>query len=326
MASAGGHLAELAAARELLTGPARAITWVTWETEQSRDLLMGERCVFIDYVPPKSPAATARLLLTAARLVGSGAFDEVVSTGALPAVPFFLAARAHGIPCRYLESAARVEGPSLTGRILEWLPGVNRYAQHPGWAAERSRRGWRYEWSVFDPFVPGPLGVGHLERAVVMAGSSRFGFRRLMDAALAALPSGCQVTWQTGTSEVTSLPGRAFAMLPARELARAVAHADVVISHAGVGSALLALEAGRCPVLIPRLAARREHTDDHQQALSLELHRRGLAIHCDAESLTSELLAAAAGRSCARATVPETISPPRDTAFAGAARGRRAPA
>ena len=46
----------------------------------------------------------------------------------------------------------------------------------------------------------------------------------------------------------------------------ATAAADVVISHAGVGSALTALRCGKRPILVPREAARGEHVDDSREA------------------------------------------------------------
>lgn len=81
--------------------------------------------------------------------------------------------------------------------------------------------------------------------------------------------------------------------------------ADVVVAHAGTGSALAALDAGRCPVLIPRERAHGEHIDDHQRQIAAELELRGLAIHRSVESLTYADLEQAAGRSVrARSDVP----------------------
>ena len=75
-------------------------------------------------------------------------------------------------------------------------------------------------------------------------------------------------------------------MLPAAELAAALRRADIVISHAGTGSALAALDAGRYPILAIRDSARGEQVDDHQHQLATELAHRGLALHRDADSIT----------------------------------------
>lgn len=40
--------------------------------------------------------------------------------------------------------------------------------------------------------------------------------------------------------------------------------ADLVISHAGIGSFLMCLQYEKIPILFPRQAALKEHIDDHQ--------------------------------------------------------------
>ena len=68
-------------------------------------------------VPSKDLAGALACLPRAARIIGAVKPDRVVSTGAALALPFFVAARARRVPCHYVESAARSEGPSLTGRL-----------------------------------------------------------------------------------------------------------------------------------------------------------------------------------------------------------------
>jgi UDP-N-acetylglucosamine transferase subunit ALG13 len=70
--------------------------------------------------------------------------------------------------------------------------------------------------------------------------------------------------------------------------------ADVVVAHAGVGTALAAFEVGKCPLLVPRRLALGEHVDDHQTEVAGELGGRGLALTIDADDLDyADLLAAA---------------------------------
>jgi UDP-N-acetylglucosamine transferase subunit ALG13 len=74
-----------------------------------------------------------------------------------------------------------------------------------------------------------------------------------------------------------------------------ISEADLVVAHAGVGSALEALSAGRCPVLVPRRKAFGEHVDDHQSDIAAELAGRGLCIAREADELSeADLLDAAA--------------------------------
>jgi UDP-N-acetylglucosamine transferase subunit ALG13 len=54
--------------------------------------------------------------------------------------------------------------------------------------------------------------------------------------------------------------------------------ADVVVTHAGVGSVLCAREAGHVPVVVPRLHRYDEHVDDHQLELVAALGANGHVV------------------------------------------------
>jgi len=163
------------------------------------------------------------------------------------------------VTCNYVESAARSAGSSLTGRLSGRLPGVRLYTQYSGWADAR----WRWVGSVFDGFEPvQPVAVpeGGLRRVVVTLGTQGgFPFRRGLEALVRRLPAICapeaEILWQTGGTDASGLGIAARPTVPPRVLQEAVRSADLVIAHAGVGSALLALDAGRTPLLLPRRRA-----------------------------------------------------------------------
>src|SRR5699024_10593318 len=83
--------------------------------------------------------------------------QKLITTGAALSVPYLVAARLLGIETHYVESATRIDGPSLTGRIAEALPGVVLHRQTGGW--ERSRGNWSRIDSVFDSFETRPRPV-----------------------------------------------------------------------------------------------------------------------------------------------------------------------
>jgi UDP-N-acetylglucosamine transferase subunit ALG13 len=106
-------------------------------------------------------------------------------------------------------------------------------------------------------------------------GSSHFGFDRMMDA-LAALPAG-ELEVQHGPSKPP--PGvLGVAFLPFDDLMARIQAAEIVVSHAGVGSILCAIRAGHTPLIFPRLKRFRETVDDHQEELAEALARQGSAI------------------------------------------------
>jgi UDP-N-acetylglucosamine transferase subunit ALG13 len=287
VASTGGHLEELRRLVPML-GLDR-VEWVTHPTDQARSVLADERVHVVPYVGPRDLRGTARVLPHAIRLLRTGRYRALVTTGAAVAVPFVLVARSLRIPCHYIESATRTDGPSLTGSMLGRVPGTRVYTQHAGWADRR----WHYRGSIFDRYQPVAVeSRAPIRNVVVTLGTMRrFGFARAVRRLIEVLPSvvepGAQILWQVGATPVDGLGIDARVAVPAADLRAAVESADLVIAHAGIGSALLALEAGACPVLLPRRAALGEHVDDHQRGLAAYLSNLGLAVVADADLVSA---------------------------------------
>jgi UDP-N-acetylglucosamine transferase subunit ALG13 len=306
VASTGGHLDQLIRLRRRLVPRATAEEWVTFDTQQARHALQGAVVHFVPMIKPKDLGGTVRAWNPARHILEEGGFDAVVSTGAAVGLPFLAEARRHSIEAHYIESAARSQGPSLTGRMIRTIPGIHLYSQYPVWAHGR----WQFRGSVFDEFRPGrPRQVSVIDKVVVTLGTQvDFGFRRAVTAVQRVLadlgtPSPT-VLWQTGSTDVSGLGLTGVGTVPAPELQAAIAEADLVIGHAGVGTGLLSLEAGRCPVLLPRRHAHGEHTDDHQEQIAAELTRRGLAVAADPDQLCADDLVAAAQLSADRVEDP----------------------
>lgn len=300
VATTGGHLAQLHGLAERIPADTDAL-WVTHANEQSTSLLADRDVEYVPYVGVRDVPGVLRSVLHAHRLFRRRRFTRAVSTGSGIALGYLPYLAARGVECHYIESAARVGGPSLTGRILRWAPRVRTYTQY----RHRSGGPWRYGGNGFDAYeaVPAQRVPGDPVRVVVTVGTAaEFPFRRLV-AALSALlaPGGplekalerrVEVLWQTGCTPVADLPIASVPFLPAADLARALAAADVVVSHAGTGSALANLAAGRFAVMASREAGFGEAGDDHQRELAEELSARGLALHRAADAITTDDLVA----------------------------------
>jgi UDP-N-acetylglucosamine transferase subunit ALG13 len=234
-----------------------------------------------------------------------GEVTAVVSTGSAIALSFLPYAISQGIEAHYIESAARVDQPSITGKLLSLVPGVRLYRQYPHVAD----RGWKFGGSVFDGFAGadaggnGSGGSRGVRRVVVTVGTDK-GFRRMIAAAAAILPKDIDVLWQTGHTPVDDLDIKARPFVPAAELEQAMREADVVLAHAGCGSALSALAAGKYPVLVPRDPQHGEVIDRHQIEIARWLGERGLAFASTPENLTFGDLKAAAARIVAQRSAP----------------------
>jgi UDP-N-acetylglucosamine transferase subunit ALG13 len=300
--SVGGHLAELHALAPRIHEAGGERLWVTFDTEQSRSLLRGEDVLFLGYTGPRDLRNITRHSLRARKLLrGAHGVEHVISTGSGVALSFLPWARMRGACCHYIESFTRIDGPSATGRALAAVPGVHLYTQHSSLAHGR----WRQGGSIFDQFSQGPSmvdspdtstggGARPLQRAVVTVGTMRdYPFARMLKRLHELLPAEAEVLWQSGCAPVGQLPIDGVKEVAQADLEAAIVRADVVVAHAGCGSAMTALRAGKLPLLVPRRAAYGENVDDHQVQLGAELARRGLAVVREVDELDHEALALA---------------------------------
>jgi UDP-N-acetylglucosamine--N-acetylmuramyl-(pentapeptide) pyrophosphoryl-undecaprenol N-acetylglucosamine transferase len=299
VASTGGHLAQLFELASRIRGLGDDRLWVTFDSEQGRTLLDAERKVFIPYIAERDVMGVARGVAYARRLLRADKVSAVVSTGSGIALSFLPYAALSRIKAHYIESAARVGKPSLTGRTLQSIPGVCLYRQYPHVVGGR----WHYGGSVFDGFQAVAVGARLVTRVVVTVGMER-SFRRLIERVAHILPPDVEVLWQTGPTPIEGLGLEARPFVAASGLDQAMREADVVVAHAGCGSALAALRAGRYPVLVPRDPHHGEVVDVHQIEIARWLGQQDLAMARTPDDLTFADLEAAAARAVVRASDP----------------------
>jgi UDP-N-acetylglucosamine transferase subunit ALG13 len=83
--------------------------------------------------------------------------------------------------------------------------------------------------------------------------------------------------------------------------------AQSVITHAGVGSIMLALSVGHTPVVVARLRRFGEHVDDHQVELTAELAREGKVLPVWDTDTLAEVVASAPPRATPVPRRPQAI-------------------
>jgi UDP-N-acetylglucosamine transferase subunit ALG13 len=110
----------------------------------------------------------------------------------------------------------------------------------------------------------------------VTLGTHHQPFPRLIEA-LAALPAEDLVV-QYGHSAPPAAAREAVDFLGFRDMLDRIEAADVVVTHAGVGSILLARRAGHTPIVVARRQRHGEHVDDHQVELTAALADDGKVI------------------------------------------------
>jgi exopolysaccharide biosynthesis glucuronosyltransferase PssE len=125
---------------------------------------------------------------------------------------------------------------------------------------------------------------------IFVATGNYMGFPRLVNAVEQLKTRGTmgdEVFMQIGsTAGFASSACETVRFLPREEFERRMREASVIISHAGAGTLIDALKAGKVPVVMPRRKKYGEHVDDHQVEVAEALAREGrIIMACEAEDL-----------------------------------------
>lgn len=283
--STGGHT-------ELLEALAPAYAdlphfWVTAPGPQAQALRDRGADVLEVPNPQRNPRRLAANALAAAGALRARRPAAVLTAGANVAVAYCLAARAVGARAVFVETMARVDTPTLSGRVL------SRVADHVlvQWPAMRDvyRGAEVCRPLLLEDLPAAPAEPGH--GTFVAGGSHGQPFDRLVawaeEAAAAGVLPG-PVTVQASTRLAPSHVELVERLAPEHFHAR-LAAAAVVVTHGGAGVVSLALHAGRTPLVLPRRAALREHVDDHQVWMTEHLDRLGLVVSLDNRSAAEAL-------------------------------------
>lgn len=143
----------------------------------------------------------------------------------------------------------------------------------------------------------------------VAVGNATQPFRRLLDAVAGLAGDLPQpITIQYGAAlGFAAANCRCVDFVGMDEFATLVAAADLLILHAGAGSVIHAVRAGKVPVVVPRRVALGEHVDDHQLEFARELARLDRIVVCEDVSLL--LSAVNAAQRLQRAAATRTDEP-----------------
>ena len=113
--SSGGHLLQMWALHEVWDGHDRA--WVTFDKEDARSLLEGERTYWARFPTNRNVKNLLRNFAVAWRVLRRERPDVILSTGAAVAIPFFVLGRLFRARLIYLEVYDRIDSPTITGRV-----------------------------------------------------------------------------------------------------------------------------------------------------------------------------------------------------------------
>ena len=114
--SSGGHLTPLYMLKPFWQKKDRF--WVTFDKEDARSLLEGERVYPCYYPTNRNLKNLLKNTVVAWKVLRKEKPDLLISSGAAVAVPFFYLAKLMGKKLIYVEVYDRIDKPTLTGRLV----------------------------------------------------------------------------------------------------------------------------------------------------------------------------------------------------------------
>lgn len=131
----------------------------------------------------------------------------------------------------------------------------------------------------------------------VSLGNAHQPFIRLLEAVAHLAPTLPQpVVVQYGYTPFQDEGCEAIAFVDMARFECEVERAELLILHAGAGSVIHALRAGKVPVVAPRLARHGEHVNDHQLEFARELAKAGRIVMLEDVSLLAQAVTEARAR------------------------------
>ena len=115
----------------------------------------------------------------------------------------------------------------------------------------------------------------------VTLGTQNFPFDRLLELVDRLIGDGIlhgEVFAQSGCSTYAPKHYTCSDFLSPADYDRHMADAELVIAHAGVGTIMSALSAGKKLIVVPRTQRHQEHVDDHQYEIAEEFARKGYLL------------------------------------------------
>lgn len=113
--SSGGHLTHLYMLKPFWSNHERF--WVTFDKEDARSLLQGEKMYPCHYPSNRSIKALFINSIIAIRVLRKERPNLIISSGAAAAVPFFWIGKLFGAKTIYIEVFDRIDKPTIAGKM-----------------------------------------------------------------------------------------------------------------------------------------------------------------------------------------------------------------
>ena len=116
---------------------------------------------------------------------------------------------------------------------------------------------------------------------LIVLGTQDNSFHRLLEKVQELIDKNIikeKVIVKAGTTKFESKEIEIYSLMPYNKLEQIMKEADLVITHGGVGSIVMALKLGKKVIAIPRLSQFNEHVNDHQIQIVDSFDKQGFLI------------------------------------------------
>ena len=116
---------------------------------------------------------------------------------------------------------------------------------------------------------------------LILLGTQDKPFTRLLKTVDKAIDDGFikeKVVAQVGFTKYSSKNIKTFDLIPKEEYEQIISEADLIITHAGVGSILTGLKKNKKVIAAARLKEYGEHTNNHQLEILNEFYKKGYIL------------------------------------------------
>ena len=229
--------------------------------------------------------------------------DIIISTGAGSVFFLILWAKLLGAKFILIETFARFDSPSIFARIAS--PFADYVIVQSAALAKAFPRA-----AIFDPLEILDNPRPDKKKLLFATVGVTLPFDRMIGMVAKLKEEGDiseDVVFQTGIGGLLPQGPHSFETLPFDRVTSYLREADIVVCHGGTGSVITALREGCRTIVVPRMAERGEHYDDHQAEITKAFAARGLVIPAN----SAEELASALRSSRSRKPVSATTNPAR---------------
>lgn len=270
----GGHLTELLQLKELYKDYDHY--FVTPDNEFSRQMLKDEDVQNVA-LTLRRPLHYIINLFQSLRILLKRKPDVVITTGSGDALATCLLARLMGKKLVFVETIARVDGPSNFGKIVHPISDLTIVQ----WKSLLDK----YQGSVFGGLLfsvlPSQAPPRDIQKVFVTVGTQTLGFNRLLKAVDELAGKGLlkgTVNAQIGYSDYEPKNIEWFRFEDYDRYLKLVEESDIIITHDGGASIGTALGFGKVTVVVPRLKEHGEIIFHSEFELAKAMAHEGLII------------------------------------------------